>query len=147
MTGTTDRDYLYDPTEPPAEVKTAPQPLPGVCLTSYLVTINCAMDDVPVRLFQTEDDALDFIRNNPPYPSRDREHNCPDVNTAYRVIGRDVGLVNGYNLFTLVDGRPVSEKPFFWDDDDNPWHEAGAAAGYKLNGYGQLESNDENDAV
>lgn len=83
----------------------------------YLVTISASMDGFPIKLFENEQDAIDFIEKNPPYPWDGTHLNCAELNTACRVYGADIGGVYGYELFTLVNGQPVARRLYWWAEE------------------------------
>lgn len=74
----------------------------------YLVTISCSMDDVPVRLFDTEDEVRDYCRANPRPAGTDetKDHDW---------LGRDFSCVNGYDVVKFEGGKPVAHVNLWGD--------------------------------
>jgi len=134
MTGTTDRGYLEGHAATLEAHKT-------VTTRRYLVSLSCNMDEIPVRIFDTEDDALDFIKHNPPYPNCPKnELNCPEVENAFKIGERDVGCVHGYELIDFADDRPTQRRLFWWDDEDTEWT---PAEGWEVNAFSEIVNNEE----
>lgn len=120
-TGTTDRGYLTD-----ASNKLLLEQHAVVTPRLYVVALCCAMDNLIVKTFAHESEAVEFMRDNPPYPSPARRTTTPDPNkeavqNALRVYGTDVGSVYGYEMMTLHDGVPADRKLFWWEDTDCMW--------------------------
>lgn len=119
MTGTTDRDYLKTNENLPAP-KEGRVFAPNTRV-QYLVTISAAMDGFPIKLFDTKESAIQFIKDNPPYPWNGRDLNSEEVNNAVDVYDSDSGTVYGYELFTIVNGVPDERRLYWWGEDDCTW--------------------------
>lgn len=78
----------------------------------FLVTLCGGMDDFPIGLHPTEEDARKFVEENPitevpePRPHRGWVAGTEDgpVMKAYRVAGIDMGHVLGYKIWKFEDG-------------------------------------------
>lgn len=82
----------------------------------YLVVLVGTMDELPVRLFFSEAEACEFVRENFPHPAEG--HECrkgSPQDKASDVIGYGPSNVLGWAIVRFEDGRPTGVVRC-WDD-------------------------------
>lgn len=84
----------------------------------FLLLIVGNRDEVPVKLFDTRDEAVAFAKANPPLPYYADDANCPEYKNAHNAYHADVGLVMGVRVTEFIDGVPLADleanEPSFW---------------------------------
>ena len=92
-------------------------------MNGYLLTLTGSMDDMPVGLFKTRKEAVEFAKKFPAGPVDevpDRDTPAPLLQ-ARRVFGRGPSRSEkyGYQLTGFMYGRPVDNEVWF-DENGNP---------------------------
>ena len=90
-------------------------------MNGYLVLWCHSMDDIPVRLFATWNEALEFVRANP-LPDDDETLHPAAVVPEVKVWGMECTTPWGFKIAEFRDGKLVGWRGEMWESQDEWRH-------------------------
>lgn len=81
----------------------------------WLVVLCHSMDDFPIRLFSSYDDAAAFVKAHPIYTKGRDWWSGPAVMEAYGIAGVDASTPLGFKIWHFKDGVPTGWETAAWD--------------------------------
>lgn len=85
----------------------------------WLVVLVHSIDDFPIRMCDTRDEAKSFVDANPIREGEGLElgwESGPEVMAAYEVAEMDASTPMGFKIWHFVDGKPVEYEIAGWLD-------------------------------